>query len=404
MPPRSRRRRRLLVTGILAATVLPLAGAAVVQFRADASWRTMQEQLRTLREELAGRDHRRPTLWGDTGDGSAFDHYQRALTAARSVEADTAHGRQRPGMVELLRRSPAELAADVALRSAWQPALAALHDGSHAADALPPPWRSGELPSAIADLLECRTLANYAMAEARAKCHEGRFVAAVQQALDAAQFGADLLHRGLLINQMIACAVIAIGTEWSEASLATLDPAALELLATGLERLDRRLPLTLDHESELLYLAAHLQQATSGEAALPTLSTWRHGFSSRWLLAEAFVLASDVVRDLRQAQHLDWPQREALLELECSAVAAAANPVAAMMIPNLTAAETNLRQVLTRLRLLRMAVDLHRGLDVPPLRDPLGDGPLLVTKVPAGIRLASAADGDNHPLSRIVER
>jgi hypothetical protein len=75
-----------------------------------------------------------------------------------------------------------------------------------------------------------------------------------------------------------------------------------------------------------------------------------------------------------------------------------------MMIPNLTAAETNLRQVLTRLRLLRMAVDLHRGLDVPPLRDPLGDGPLLVTKVPAGIRLASAADGDNHPLSRIVER
>jgi hypothetical protein len=387
---------RRLQFSILAAVLSLLGGMAAVQHQAAASWQAMQVEVEALRQQQPTRDPR-PPLWGDAAAGDAFVHYREAITAASGVaqNPDTA-------MPKLLRREVADLAADVALRSRWRPALTALRAGSHAADAAPPAWREGKLATAIVNLLDCRSLANFAMCEARALLHERQALAAVQHSLDAAQFGADLMHRGLLINQMIATAIVGIATEWPDPSLRELDAPALDALAAGLERLDRRLPVVCDYDAELLWMAAHAQQMPPDPAFVPAASSWRHGFSGRWMLAEGFLFAAEYARNLRQTRELEWPQREAVLELEGNAIAATSNPVVALMVPNLAAAERGLRRAIAEVRLLRMAVDLHRGLDVPPLRDPLGAGPLVVTRSSSGVRIASGADEEERPLVRVV--
>ncbi|MCU0863746.1 MAG: hypothetical protein MUC36_08150 [Planctomycetes bacterium] len=387
MPARSRRRLILLL--ILGATVLPLGGAAVVGFRADASWQAMQAQTEVLRVRVAARDHHRVPLWGEAADGSAFAHYATAIELAHEVMASRQTG-------ALLQASDAELAADQALRTSARPALGALRAGSRAAAVATPSWPGDRSAAEIVNLLHCRQLANLAMFETRARRHERAHLAAVQHSLDAAQFGADLLQRGLLINQMIGCAITAIAIDWPDAALQALDRPALDLLASGLERLDRRLPVALDHDVELLWLATNLQQVSPDPDYAPQVSSWRHGFSTRWAVAEAFTIADRLVRDLQQAQQLDWPQRQALIELECSVAAESPNPVVRTIVPNLTAAETNLRETVTLVRMLRMAVDLHRGLDVPPPRDPLGSGPIVLDRSGEELVLRSAGRKQLH--------
>ncbi|HLQ38460.1 MAG TPA: hypothetical protein VK348_11705, partial [Planctomycetota bacterium] len=67
-----------------------------------------------------------------------------------------------------------------------------------------------------------------------------------------------------------------------------------------------------------------------------------------------------------------------------------ANPLSASCVPNLTAAETCMRQVLTGIRLLRLAVAWHLGEELPQLQDPLGTGALQVEHSDAAARFRSA--------------
>jgi hypothetical protein len=59
------------------------------------------------------------------------------------------------------------------------------------------------------------------------------------------------------------------------------------------------------------------------------------------------------------------------------------------------------REVLAK---LRMAIDLHRGLEVPPLRDPLGSGQLGVKREPGCVRITSDGSTTDHPIERFVAR
>ena len=76
----------------------------------------------------------------------------------------------------------------------------------------------------------------------------------------------------------------------------------------------------------------------------------------------------------------------------------------AMLVPNLVSAEQSLREGIAAVRLLRMAVALHRGEDAPPLPDPLGDGALRVEPAAEGTRLSSAGTAARPQLVRIVRR
>ena len=403
--PFRRPRRRTIVASIVAATTLLLGGGAIVQFRAARSWSELKAMANDVEQRVAARQHLREPLWGEATTGSAFAAYERTMATARTL----AKG-DRDALLRMLRRDDAATATDaeaIELRQRWLPVLTALHDGAHATDATPPPAPATAAGDGrVTDLLDARWVANAAMFAARALRHQGNGMAAVQHSLDAATFAADLHRRGTLIDQMIATATAAIAmTEcWPEAALEQLDGDALAQLAVGLERLDPRLPMTIDHDGEMTFAWRAVANAVADEPWMPSaMAAWRYGFSTRWMLADALLRQAATNRDLARATELDWPQREALIELEIAALLDCGNPLTAVMVPNTTGAERNLREVVACVRLLRMSIARHRGLDLPPLRDPLGDGPLAVTHEADGrVRLHSAGSTSRRLLERIV--
>ncbi|MFO0314602.1 MAG: hypothetical protein ACK539_15385 [Planctomycetota bacterium] len=256
----------------------------------------------------------------------------------------------------------------------------------------------------ILDLLAVRWAANAAAFEARALLHEGRGDEAVRVSLAGLTLGRDVLHSGLLINQMMGCAVLAIGVDtWTDERLSRLSPTDRELLADGLAALDAQLPVALDFTSELGFAAAAIAQieATDGkEQGNSALGAWRHGFSPRWQLASHFLGYADVVRLADATRDLPWPEREARLRAAIAEADAAGN----VFVFHLDNVERQLRSAVASVRLLRMALDLHAGRDASALADPLAAAPIAVSAGEGGVRLASADAAKQPRLQRLVVR
>jgi len=400
MPIPTPRRRRGILTAIGATIVALLAGAAVVQQRTSASWAAMEQRAAAMQSDFDQRDHRREPLWGEGTGGSAFAEYARAIALAKPLL-----GQDNKELVATLRRTDAQVAAETtALRARWRPAIEALRDGTHCHDARPPQARGGDPQSGISNLLLARWLTNVAVFEARALRHEGNHRQAVEWTLDAMTFGNDHVRNGVLINQMIGIALVAIATfeAWPDAALQRLDREALDLFADGLARLDAQFPERLDLRPELLFMVDALRHSPSDAGCgMSTAAAWRFGFSMRWMAADAFAQYAAALQRWTETPSPRWPEQQAAINAEMLTLGNSTNPLLHLMAPNLAAAESNLRQVVARLRLLRAAVGVLRGEDTA-LRDPLGDGPLSITTEEGGTRIRSVGVPDGRPFERFV--
>lgn len=399
MPPRHRR--ALVFASIVAIAALCAATPAVVHFRAEAAWTRMDERAAELDEAWQRQDHRREPLYGAATEGSAFAGYAEALALAKTLSSD-----QNELMAMLPHKDDGRVAVTQALRERWRPALNALRAAAHCADARPPRPTPPTPEHSLQNLLTSRWLVNMAVLESRACRLAGDPEAAVAWSLDAATLGVDFMRSGLLVNQMIGAALVQIATveAWPDRALRQLDATALERLAQGLERLDAVLPMTTDAHGDLRYFSAWLESPREPEDEGSFPSTWRYGFSTRWIVADAYLRAARLYDQLAAPAEGAWPQRETRLQAALTDLAATNNPMLVDMVPNLTSAEFGLRQVVAHVRLLRMAVAMHRGLDEAPLRDPLGDGPLLVVREAEGVTLRSAGTTANRKIERRVER
>ena len=394
----SPRRRRVLVCA-LAALVALFAADAWVQHRADAAWQRVVAEREHLEARLATRPPRRAPLLDEPLPGFAFDHYAVATAAAAPLDRDRGALARK-----LLTADDAAVAADP-LRATWAPAIAALRAGAQAGDAKAP--QQGPMTQrgdGVLDLLAVRWVANAASFEARALLHEGRGDDAVRASLAGLTLGRDVLHSGLLINQLIGCAVVAIGVDtWTEARLARLSPGARERLATGLAALDAQLPVALDLDAELRFAGEALAaiDGVGGDGlGGSALDSWRYGFSPRWRLASHYLGYADLIRLANATRDLPWPEREAQLRAALAAEEAAGNLFAA----NLQSAERQLRSAVASVRLLRMALDLHAGRDASALADPLAAAPIAITKQDGGVRLACVGAEEQARLQRLVAR
>jgi len=393
-------RRRILCVSILAVACV-LAAAGVVQHKASASWAAMERQAAAMDAAWAARDHLRQPLWGSSTEGSAFDHYERAQALAKPLgEKDFTE------LVATLRRTDAQVASEtVELRARWRPALLALRAGAHCTDARPLDIPVSDPGAGIASLLDCRWITNVAVFEARALRHAGQHRQAVEWTLDAATLGGDLVQQGILINQIIGIAMVAIavGEAWPDVALQQLDGETLDLFATGLERLDRRLPSSLDFVGELRFMASYLQKTPIDEETATAWDAWRYGFSTRWMVADGFAQVATAMAKLEEGADFAWPRRRVWMEEGFRDLVAGANPVTNCFIPNVSSAELNLREVLTQVRILRVAVDARRGV-TGSLPDPLGEGPLALIAEPEGLRIRSAGERNEAPIERFVRR
>lgn len=392
-----RRPRRLVLIGTVASLALLCGSFAFVQNRADTAWRELQRSRDALRSATRLRTEPRAPLWGPATEGDAFAHYADAATAAMALGEQ-----QRTPWLGLFGKDDAAVAAaTAALRRAWQPILAALSAGAHARRADGPPEPDAE--STTRNLLAYRDVCNLAAFEAKILRHEGRGREAVQTTLDALTLAGDLIRGGVLIDQMMGVALLAIGVEaWPDAALARLDRDSLTLFADGLTALDERLPEQIRMDRELLFVANLLLQATSHDD-WGGGSAWRFGFSTRWMVADAF-LAVAATWERMAGSAAPWPDRRQQLEREGEILTRSSNPLTAAMLPNLVAGERNLRESLATVRLLRMAVDVHRGLDREPLDDPLGAGPFARDAGDGTVTWSSAGAAKRMALRRTAAR
>ncbi|MEZ6036166.1 MAG: hypothetical protein R3F29_01710 [Planctomycetota bacterium] len=388
-------RRRLLLGSVLVVTSGLLLSAGVVRMRADAAWQSMRASSDELRSQLAARRWVRPVLWGEAIEGRAFDHY-----VAGGERADALKFLSTSEVVKLLRGSDGELAVSPRRRD-WQTPLVQLHAGAHAAGPAP---RDDD--DTIYNLLQLRALAYAATLETAALRADGDALAAVRVTFDALTMGADLVREGLLIHQMMGCAILEIPMQrWDDQALRSLDAEARSELARGLEQLDALLPRTLDCDREGAYMAHLLlnipANAEADWAGSPGLS---YGFSSRWMVADAFGMFVDMAAELRSLSDAPWADRERAWQRHVDRMIASGNAAAGVMCPNFIAAEQGVRGTLTTLRLLRTALLMLADPDATPLDDPFGNGPLQLAHDDEGITIRSVGKRGDKALERRVGR
>jgi hypothetical protein len=289
-------------------------------------------------------------------------------------------------------------------RASWQSALAALAAGAHAADVTRPITADVD---ALLNLLHHRALCNIATFEVRALRQAGETTRAVQVSLGALTMGAVFVRDGILIHQMVGAALLAITMRaWPEDALALLDDDALSVFANGLSALDDLLPDHLVMDRELLFTTKYLLAPTDAncDGDWGAIAAWRYGFSTRWMIADGFLQTDEYFALLASAPAGGWPARCRQHDRISDDAEQSANPLLAMQWPTIFMAEKSLMRTLTELRLLRLAIDAHRGLDPAPLPDPLGSGPFACEQSGDAVTWTSAGAERPDELTRTVRR
>lgn len=232
---------------------------------AGARWQAALDEVRAVEARLVASVDERPALWGETTDERAQPHYDRALAAVASWDADEVGSARRAEDAEARGRRAALVAAGAE-------ALEALHRGAHAGDATRSvDWsQAPELP--IRKLMRVRFLTNLSEMQAAILLEEGRDLAAVGVLLDAMQFAGDLTQGPLLFEEMIGLALLspAILTQGvADGALLELSDDAARRLAAGLSALDRRLGWRVQSlEGELVFAARCWEAVLRGEGVL----------------------------------------------------------------------------------------------------------------------------------------
>ncbi len=384
-----------MLAGTAACTGLLMCSSAVVSLRAEREFETLSRRANALRQQYEAEPVHHDAPWGATAPGRAFEHYDRAAELVESI--DDAEVR------DALKLGDAELAASARLRVRWQPVVEEVRAGAHRSDRRM--VRPFDRPDRVLNLLAYRRAVNVTIFEARCARAEGDLSESVGATLDAMTVGVDCVRDGVLINQMVGCALVAIGCEaWGEEDLHILDEAHLRTFSAGLAQLDARLPASLRMEHEFTVMVGLLFDAPFRADAWHGWhggASWRHAFSDAWMVAEAFALMADGIDRMDAIRDAPWPHREAEYEREAERMRQSGNAVAAMITPNLACAERSLRRVKAEVRLLRTAVDLLRG-EAPRLPDPLGQGDLKVTTTQGVTEISSVGDEWRQQLRREV--
>ena len=374
-----------------------MTSAAIVQSKTNSSWRAMVDTHKALHAGWLAQPDTREPLWGAASEGYAFTHYEQAAEIMSGVLKDN------ESLGDLIGKTD-EQVADMAgeLREAWQPALTALRAGTHASHSRVD--RDNLAADQNINFLNYRWVSNAAAFETRHLRRAGDDMASVEVSLDSLGMAIDVFSDGLLIHQMISVAMIAIAIEpWTDEALRALDPDAAAALAAGLAKLDAQMPEILTTDRELLFLTEQFQKQ-SGQSDWAAGSSWRYGFSARWMLADAVLMTSVNYNRLNNSGTTDWQTRQRLSDQIVKEVRDSGNDVAAMVFPAVVWAEKSIRHSIGTVRLLRMALDMRRGVDSEPLDDPFGPGPIVIDESPEILTLKSVGNAGHEPLEFVMAR
>lgn len=176
-------------------------------------------------------------------------------------------------------------------------------------------------------------------------------------------------------------------------------------VARELEILDRSLPgdcHAMRNEAATVgaSLLSMAEDGSSAEAALwedlaGPQHTWRYGFSSRLMIAEAVELRADAVRRAVAAEGRAWPEQRRMLEKIDAETRDSKNPLVRLPLSGLTHLPEVQHRLRARVRLLRIAAHCKATGEVLELADPFG-ARLRHAQTSAGLKVWSVGrDGED---------
>ena len=395
---------------IAVATVVPLVsvGVVFVPMRANERWDAMTQWAERAEDAWETRDFRRAPATGPATDGNAFDHYEKAIASSRTrSDADRT-------LLRDLRLHPDRVSAVEAasFESRWGATVARMRDGARCGEAMPKiTWRHG-FAAQPTELLPARDVANAAVVTARRLLAQGKRQDALDTALDAAQFAVDMQQSPVVIDQMIASALVTIVASelFDESFLAALDAGQKASAASAVAQLESRCVRGFRGQGDVLLLANSLKRSAASaspelESEVPEreLTSWRYGWSKRWAMADGVMLLVDICMQLDREADLTWTPRQELLDAQRQRIRLSSNPALGAWEETISGCERTARIALAHVRLLHAALRLSMGESVESIQDPLGDGPFAVVRDGETVRVSSSGGSKLHPLSRSVQ-
>jgi hypothetical protein len=386
----SRRTSAVKIAGILLASVGLVVVAAVVWIRAIESrrWKEMEDTLVSLEQEAMSPSVVRPVLVGDPVAGNAWDHYPRAWNVMK--------GQGGPLLGSYISRAP-NVDRDQVLQTLrrLEPALADLRKGARCGVAR----RAVDWRNSATQEVSLYALTYLAVAQAREWAASGRVRDAVELLLDGARFSADLASQAECLGYAVSMAGLYTALDEIRDLMegGKLGPADLQLLESGLDRLDGSFPepgpalmngaLAMGWE---LHRAPSLKAFVDPiysqmQAPRPAIPTWRFAFSERLLIADWFGSQLDRSRRVAATDRRLWVGMNAAARQADREVAESKNGLAQVFNlwdrnePHFYVVVLS-RERRAHLRLLRAAVRFRATGEVSPLGDPFGAGLTHVVK------------------------
>ena len=357
---------------ILALIILPTVG--VIWWQASARWEAMSRAMDEVQVELESYRWVRSVPWGDTNPGRPWDGYSKALSSFAEVSKDIESSTYSAWF-----ESPA-----TASQACWRlilklgPTFTLVRQAGHCADATPVvDWSQSLIDRAddgpLRRIVQRQDLSFSLLLRSWQLLQVGDESKAIRVLLDAMQFARDQVDQPVLIVSLFGTSILQRAAEMffsgsdgdgkSRGAIWRVDDLSREsllLLREGLERLDRPLPLLMHAiKAESLIFGRTIQSmfGSDGEGLSTDFefSSWRFGFSGRWMCADAVLDSLDVADGLPKIAA--WSKWRDHLDGLTTGLQVSGNTVSKIMAPSYTSFVVSRRGGVVGVRALRMLVD-----------------------------------------------
>jgi len=362
---------------LLSAAVGVALVAAVFLSATDGERRNaMRNRAATLRDQAQFRNLSRPVLRGEPLPGNAWDEYNLALDDAQTIRDD-----ERVNLVKFVGRIPGASRASVEqLLAAHRVVIEHLRLGAQRSNGqYPYEWTHVGL--AMPSIMLSRQVAMLAAAQARIWSDQGRNQEASDLLLDLSQFAGDLGTNGPLLSNLAGIAVYFSAFDELRDLVASqrLNRRELSRLAETLKVMDRNFPAfgpAMMNEAAWMAIIIDdeiTQLSTQEEMSFfKPRGGWRHGFSARRMLFDAFEKNDAYAQRYEQIDRLPFAAAEKEMAAIVAEIKASDNPMLRQITSDLTKALATHRQGIARLRLLRAAAMYLSTGETLTLDDPFG--------------------------------
>jgi len=383
----SRRATALKVTGVIFGVILlvSVSLAALFHFHVERRWTAMERRCAELRAELS---RTRPSLRGQATPGDAREDYLAAVAAAEPFAFATYNT---DTIIPSLAQDPPLSDAD--LQKLLKPVIVPLKRGAareRFERKLGLDLRPGE-----EEIDYNYAVVRIAAFQARYLRRQGHRREAAELLLDACRFGTDIGLPYLLMPPLSGLSDLL-----QETALARADAAEI---ARELEILEAELPArATEARWELLHMGtAFLQTEPARQVELrgwgvpETPIDWHFGWSLRFFLADGFLGADRICRDLDRRDGWPWPEARREWDAPRPASTERDNPIPSHFESMEVPFDMSFRESLAKLRILRVAVRYRATGEILALQDPFGTS-IQTRKTSSALRIWSA--GDRTPI------